>query len=512
MAPKAAKESKEKNRNAEGGYSGWAEFVHKFKQNPFIFIGTLVILFLTIVAFVLVPAISPSTGGAGKMSFGSYDGKPIDFVPGNYFADQRDYYNEQFRTSGQNQNIQTVAFQVWRAAFESTVVRTAALDEVAKAGFKTPEVLVDRKMAEYPAFQENGTFSAAKYKTMSDSDRMALRSRMREDIAADRYLSDLNGLRISTQEIEFIKKMASPERTFDFVSIPVLSYPDDEVASFMTTNPDLFKTMKLSRITLASSEADAKKVLESVQKGTLSFEDAARTHSSDNAADKGGDIGTKAAWELKSEIPEDTQRQSVLDLATGELSSVVKVPAGWAFYRCDEAALPSKNDAAALSSARGYMLRFERGRMEDWAVAKADAVIADAKTVGFEAAAGTAGLLKKSFGPVPLNYGDIEIFNGLSALQVAELQGASRNDAFLKAAFSTTVGSYTAPVVVGDNVIALRVTEERAADDRATAVVDFYYPYLVSQYDQQTIRNTVLESKKLKDNFYEVFIKNFLVQ
>ncbi len=505
--------SKDKNQSVEHGSSAWAEFARRFKQNPVIFVGTLVILLITIVAFVFVPAFSPSGSASAKLNFGSYDGIPIDFMQGNYFAEQRDYYNQQYRSSSTNQNIQTVAFQIWRAAFESTVIRTAAIEEAKAVGFKTPETLVDKKMAEYPAFLEDGTFSAAKFRAMSDSDRMNLRSKMKEDIAASRYLEDLSSLRISSKETEFIKKMASPERSFEFIAVPVLSYPEAEIASFVETNQDLFKSIKLSKITLSSSEADAKKVLASLKNGELSFEDAARTHSKDELADKGGEMGAKEAWQLKTEIPDEAARTAVLALSAGSLSEVTKVPAGWAIFRCDEAAVsPKAKDPATLASAKEYIVRFERGRMEDWAVAKANTIEADAKESSLDDAAAKAGLTKKSVGPVPLNYGDIEFFGSLSSQKLDELQGASTNEAFLKAAFSAKPGAFTDPVVVGDNVLVLRVVEERSADDSSTAMLDFWYPYQVSQYDQQLIRDTVMNSPKLKDNFYAVFIKNFLAQ
>ncbi|GAB1484070.1 hypothetical protein MASR2M78_28870 [Treponema sp.] len=216
--------TKDKKQSVAHDDSGMKELARRFKANPFIFIGTFVVLIITIIAFVFVPASAPRAGaGSGALSFGSYDGVPIDFIPGNYFAQQRDYYNQQLRSSGSDENLQLAAFQVWRAAFESTVVKTAALSELKKAGFVTPPTLVDRKMAELPQFQENGRFSAARYRSMSDADRMALRSSLGEEIALNRYMEDVLSLRTSTKERDFMKAMANPERSFDYVAFPLAS-------------------------------------------------------------------------------------------------------------------------------------------------------------------------------------------------------------------------------------------------------------------------------------------------
>mgnify|MGYP002353429976 CR=1 FL=1 len=155
--------SKEKKPTVSKDDSALQDLARRFRANPFVFIGTVVILLLTVVAFVLVPALAPEAGqGGGKLSFGSYDGVSIDFIPGNYFAQQRDYYSEQYRASGNDLDVQFAAFQIWRAAFESTVIRTAALQEMKAAGYATPPKVVDRRMAELPVFQENGRFSAAR--------------------------------------------------------------------------------------------------------------------------------------------------------------------------------------------------------------------------------------------------------------------------------------------------------------------------------------------------------------
>jgi parvulin-like peptidyl-prolyl isomerase len=506
--------SKEKNKPVSHEEGMMAELFRRYHSNPFVFIGTLIILVITIIAFIFVPALAPKAGngvGGGRLAFGSYNGVPIEFIPGNYFSKQRDYYNEQFRSSGTNQSAEIQNFQVWRAAFESTVVHVASLEEMKNAGYRVPDATVNRKMALQPEFQDNGKFSAARYRAMSDTDRLALRQDLHDQIIMDRYLADELDLSISTNERNFMKSLAVPERSFDLVAFPLTSYPDAEVSTYISAHPDLFKTIHLSKITINTSQADAAKVLDQVTKKTTTFEDAAKTYSKDEFADKSGDMGIKYAFELNTEIPDEKERSGVLNLTPGGISPVVKVPSGWAFYRLEQPLQNAQpNDSAVIAKARSYIVGFERGTIEDYLMKKANALTTEAQTVGFDKAIATQGLTKKSFGPVPINYGDVELYKSLASFKLKELAGASTSEAFWKTAFTTPLKTPSKPVVVGDNVLVLLPTDEKTTEENAASLIDYYYPYIAGQYSQQTLQNYFMGSKKLKDNFFDTFLRTFM--
>jgi parvulin-like peptidyl-prolyl isomerase len=491
--------------------SSLAELRRRFKAHPVLFVGTILVLILVVVTFVMVPAFSGRNAGTTRLTFGYYDKQPIDYMPGNYFAQQRDYYNQQLRNEQTEQNMQFAAFQIWRSAFEATTIHTMALQQMKAAGWSTPKQLVDRQMAKLAIFQENGRFSAVRYEAVSQTERMNIRTNLIDEIAFERYSADVLNLRVPSKEIEFIKAIASPARSFDLVAFHLDSYPDSEVAAYIAANPALFQSVHFSKITIAASEVDASKVLASIKDGTTSFEDAAKSQSKDSLAEAGGDMGAKSAYELNTEIPDEAARAAVLALAPGALSAVTKVPAGWAIFRCEAAPVPADPaDAAAVAKARAYLSSFERGRVEDWLIAKAGEFAAKAAASGFDAAVGAYALTKQTFGPVSLNYGDVELYRSISSFNLAELSGASTSDAFLKAAFSAPVGSLTAPVVLGDNVLVLKVNEERQADESSTAVIDFYYSYIANQYAQASLRDFVMNNDKFDDRFYDVFIKSFM--
>jgi hypothetical protein len=271
----------------------------------------------------------------------------------------------------------------------------------------------------------------------------------------------------------------------------------------------LFKTIHLSAVTVSGKEADAKKVYESVKSGKTTFEEAEKA----NAKNAGGELGVKFAYELKTPIADDSAREKVIALEKGALSDLVKSAAGWTFFRCQESAQsPAAGDQAVLAKAREYITTFERGKVEDWLIAKANAFAQEAGSGNFSKAASASGVAVKKFGPVALNYGDIELLRSISSFKLPELAGASTNEAFLKTAFTTKTAAVAKPVVVGDSVIVLRVVDERSADESSMAVIDFYYPYVVGQYSDKQIRDHFLGSKKLNDKFYDTFVKYFLPQ
>jgi len=286
-----------------------SEIVRRFKANPFVFIGTIVILVIVIVAFVLVPAIVPSTEAGMDLTFGSYNKVPIVYVQGNYFAQVRQSLAQQYQSSITESNSWYMEYQIWREAFESAVVRTAILEEMKRAGYTAPEDVVDKQVALLSDFQVNGVFSAAKYRAMDSTTRLALWRQMRDSITAERYLTDVTGLLTPSGETAFVSAMASPQRSFDLTSFPLSSYPDTELAAYVQANPRQFRTVHLSRITVSSSAKAAGDILASIQAGTTTFEDAAKTNSTDSYAESGGDMGIKMAYELVYELADEAYRE-----------------------------------------------------------------------------------------------------------------------------------------------------------------------------------------------------------
>jgi hypothetical protein len=506
--------SKGKKTQAENSSEG--EFIRRFKANPFIFIGTIFILIIVIIAFVLTPAIGPNSelGRQEDLNFGAYNKEPINYVPGGYFA-QVQWNLEQYQRSSINEgNYQMMTYQIWRSAFEETVIHTGILQEMAAADYTAPVKEVDREVAQLPRFQENGRFSSTLYQSMDDNSRLSLWRQVEESLIEEHYRSDMTGLLKPAGEAAFISQMASPMRTFDMVFFPTGAYPDSEVRAYGEENSGLFRNTHFSKITINSSEREAQKVLNSIKEGTTTFEEAATTQSQDIYAEKGGDMGIKLFHELSAEAPNEEDREKLLALEKGEYSGIIKLDSGWAFFRAEDTAAPMDfDDPGALEKIRSYIQDFERGRMEDWAIAQAEEFIAHARERGFEGALIERSLEKRHFGPLSINYGEVELFNTVSALSIGELAGAATDENFWKTAFSSPINTPSAPLVLGSHVLVLLPLEESSADETVSQNIEsLLSSYWLSSNAEQTMRSFFLNNEKFEDRFFDTFLKYFWSQ
>jgi hypothetical protein len=502
--------SREKKQPDEQKDSFKAEFIRQFKARPFIFIGTIFILVIVIVAFVFVPAIVPEAQGAGDFVFGYYNKVPVAYVARNYFSQVLQNLLEDQRANITDSNYEEVYREIWQSAFTFAVIRQGILDEMKTAGYVTPEDVVDRQIALLPDLQVNGKFSASRYRQMGKNAQMNLWRQVRDDTAIAHYRENLSGIITSAQEGEFIRSMASPRRSFDLASIPVSSYPDSEIVSFVQSSPSLFRVTHLSRITVSSGERDARQILDSIKNETTTFEDAAK-ESRDDYAESGGDMGIKMAYELSAEIPDAAAVDALVSLPRGSLSDIIRVPEGWTFFRAEDDARPADtNDLAMMEKIRAYIWLFERGRMDDWLLAEAAALSAEIQSKGFDTALYDRGIEKRSFGPLPINYGDVYLYSSVYSSGLPELSAAGRDDKFWQAAFTTPLLTPSAPLIAGNFVLILYPTEETEADESETAFLESFYSYLVSQTIDSGLAGYFFSNGKLEERFDEVFRRQVL--
>jgi peptidyl-prolyl cis-trans isomerase D len=491
-------------------------------KNPGIYAGTIVVLVIVVIAFVFVPMGGGSgrgISGGDSLRFGSYAGNAISYGQGSYMAMQVRDLNDRMRKQGLTEdNFQLFAYQVYRGAFERTVLRLGALDEAKRSGMSVTEPWLDKKVAESESFQEDGKFSARKYHDASLGEKLRVRTGIRDDTMYRSYFSDLLGVSPSSKELAFVKDMSKDTRTVQYAAFPLSKYPDTEVESWGKAHADLFRGISLSRITIESSEADAKKLLKNIQDGKTTFDAAAKASSKDAFASKGGLAGSKLFYEIASEFADKAEAEKVAALKKGELSPVVKTSSGaWAFFKAEaDAAAADFSQGSVVAAVRGYLNGRERGVIEDWAIAQAKAI---SSSGSFDAAVKKAGATVKTFGPFPLNYGDLSVsfygqnaplFKSIETKDNPELAGASTNEKFLSAAFSLAPGAVSDPFVLGDNVIVLKGKEAGTLKDDQTAMIDYAYPLVFQNGASSEVRDLFMKSPKLKDNFGPVFGKYFV--
>ncbi|OHD76231.1 MAG: hypothetical protein A3J97_05655 [Spirochaetes bacterium RIFOXYC1_FULL_54_7] len=489
----------------------------KRHSNPFVYFGTVAILVITIIAFVLVPSLGGGAGDSKGLNFGSWDNKPIAFAQGSYFATQVQATKDQLEQQGyRDTGDQFFAFQVWRQAFENTATHFGLLDYATSNGISASDEFLDKQMARYPAFIEDGVFSRRKFSEASNAFKLSVRQEIKETTLKQRYVGDVVSVETSSAEKSFIKAMAQYERSLEFAAFPFEAYPDSERLAFATKNQDKFRRIKLSKVTLTSTAKEAEEVLARIRSGALSFEEAARNHSKDAFASKGGDMGWQYTWEIRSDLKDPALADELLALPAAEVSKVYETVAGsWAFYRIDEAAVAAEPASVdLLRTVTDYMNRFERGSIEDWNLAQAKDFAAGA-TADFAAAASARNLTVKETNAFPLNYGGafnlgyFALLESLDTQSNPELSGANTNETFLKAIFSLEAGQVSEPVILDNAVIVARVLEIRSADESTLGLIEAYYPSIVQDGLGKELTSSILQSPKLKDDFFTAFSQAF---
>jgi len=487
-------------------------------KNPFIYAGTIVVLVLVVIAFVFLPMGSGASIGSANISFGQYAGKSIDFGQDTRMSQQARSLESTMRQQGLTPEVYPFYWnQVYYGAFQRTVIYMGVLDAMDRAGGRVTEDWLNKAMTRISTFQENGVFSHELYQKASLASKLSIRKDLREGNLYQYFSNDVLGLQPSSMETDFIKEMAKDQRSIEYAAYPFSAYPDSEVAAWGRANSALFRVLKLSRVTIESSEAEALKLHKNIKSGAASFEDVAKASSKDSSAEKGGVMDSIYAHELEASLAVKADADAVAALGQGEISKVYKTAAGaWSFFRADAAAAEADfSDSAVLEKVREYMDRSERGAIEDWVVAKAKEISA-AGGASFESSAKKAGLEIKSAGPFPINYGDLSAFFSEYGQRVPlfktvdsadELAGASTSEQFLTAVFALEAGAVSEPIILGDNAIVVKVKEVVQAKDEDLGGVDFVYSRLFQEQLSVLVQDYFMKSPKLRNNFDATYRK-----
>jgi len=347
---------------------------------------------------------------------------------------------------------------------------------------------------------------------LDNNSRLEIWREVQESIAMNYLINDIGGLRISNAETAFIGEMASRRRSFEMVSFSLDTYPDYEVSAFAMANPGLFTEVHLSIISIYSNDREAQQVYDSVVNGLVTFEDAARNNSHDMYADRGGDMGVIAGHELRWEIANESERERIMNLPTGSISELVRTPFdGWAFFRrVNQSARPvDLYDEFELMQVRSYIMNNERGRVEEWLVTGADTFRSLSDSIGFYDALEVMGLSSQSFGPIPINFGDTQLFDAVNRLDIADLAGAGSNMLFWNMAFSTPLQSVSIPRVINSNVVLLYPTEELFLSEVEMSYFQWDYPRWISNEFDSTLRSYILNNPRFDNHFEQTFRRLF---
>jgi hypothetical protein len=176
-------------------------------------------------------------------------------------------------------------------------------------------------------------------------------------------------------------------------------------------------------------------------------------------------------------------------------------------FRCDaEAVDPDLADASVLDTVRSYLLKYERGKVEDYFMELAGKMSRRAGEIGFDAAAREAGAPMAETSWFPINLQNVFVLAPLKAVpDSATPSSAVYSEEFFARAFSLAKGQASAPVVLDDRIVVLKLLGERQMPEANSQLMNNFADYMANQSLQIDLQAELLDPKLLQDNFFDAF-------
>jgi len=495
-------------------------------------IGSIIILVFSVITFVFIPAAGGQAGSNAKTMLGKWKNKRLDYTADGLFL--REY--RQLRSSAEMRGYlrsdnkaqqEFMERQIMRTAFNASMIQLAAQEEALNAGFYLPNKNINRALISFYT-DSTGAYSEKLYNETSEQQRLAYRRQVIDYLTAQRYIEDnfgtydnIFGLKTSSAETAFVQKMAEKERIFNYVVFEESQFPQEKIREYGEEHADLFAEHNLLMLTFTSQE-DANKTAQALEKGEITFEDAVITNSTKVGTDSNGKLLPPYRTTVNRTFPESKDLDTVLKLGVDEVSPVVKTSYGYAIVKCT-APVTAADFTLTETQDRvfSYMKSNERGIIEDYLEQKAKTFAEAAKIGGFAHEASVNDLVVQTSNPITLNYGNAAILPQISAQSDSFFAAGIRNENFYKKAFALKTAEISEPILLGSNVLVLQLEEEKTGseetqNDIATSYRQFasiwYYEYPLAMlayqqlsWGQQTFIDFVLNSKNFTDNFNTVF-------
>ncbi|MBO4758814.1 MAG: hypothetical protein J5505_02020, partial [Spirochaetaceae bacterium] len=117
------------------------------------------------------------------------------------------------------------------------------------------------------------------------------------------------------------------------------------------------------------------------------------------------------------------------------------------------------------------------------------------------------GVVKQTPAAFPLNNGSNNLLNPVDS-DTAVLAGASTNENFLKTAFSLKLNEISAPVMLKNNVLVLKLIGESSLEDELLTSMAFFYPINAQRFDTISITNFFTSADYVKNDVVSAYLSS----
>ena len=484
-------------------------------KRSFYTIGSLIILLISAIVFVLVPAMLGRGNNNKIPPFGKYDGTEIRYEQGSDFANYVSNYANLLKNRGQDINEKAYDY-IFSIAFYETVQKIAFSKAVSKSGYVVPQSAINRKMLPN-FFDSNGKYSPKLYKETPASTIEAMQKDFRNTLTESRYTDDLfglqhavgkdslYGLKTSSAETVFLQNIGKTKRSFNMVSFSMNDYPDSEKVAYGKANSQKFVKYTLSVIT-CDDKAKAESVAKRLANNEIKFADAVGEYSKKTYSDQNGKLTSPYYYQLEKIIKNPDDFKALTELTKDKVSKVMETSQGFSVFHADgDAVQPDFTNDATVNDVYNYLKTYEAGHIEDYYTNIAKNFAASASSISFDDACSQYNLTKTEIPAFPLNYYSVSLAGSVDT-KIAGLLGADKNENFLKTAFSLKQNEISSPVVNGTDVIVLQFINEIAEDNAAD---DGVLKSEINNYDHSSASYVLMHSPKLKNDYDSVYHKYF---
>lgn len=492
-----------------------------FMKKGFYSIGSIIILLLAAITFVLVPAISEKASGFTYPDYGSYNGRAIRFDEQSDFYKEANYIISQYEQNGVDFNSEESKFYysyIFNQAFQRVVLKYSLEDFSKSIGYNVPKGTLIKFLKLQNVFKDqSGEYSEAIYKNATAAQKKEIYDALTTKLNCFRSEQDLYGsnelinneplfgLKKSSSEIDFIKKMSKKVQSFEVASFNLSNYPDSEKVAFGNAHKDIFKKLNLKVISCDSKEK-ANEVLKRIKNSEITFEDAITEYSTNYYGDEEtGIIGASYKYQISNAVVNPGDEEKITSLAKDQYTDVIETPSAYCIFKSfDDPIEADFTDSKTISDVYEYLLTREKSIIEDYFTNLAKDFTAKAISTSFDQACSEFNVTKSDIPQVALNYGN-ETLIGKSFDQTDSIMNyVSTNDNFFKTAFKLKKDEISSPIVLsGSNkVIVLKCTgisELDLSNEESTNLISSE----LRNATNNSIRRAILTNDKVVDNSSE---------
>jgi hypothetical protein len=412
-------------------------------------IPSIVVILLVLVGLLWWGSSTQQSSG-GTIVFGSYDGRPITWTSGNYFARKVFELMETPSFSGEKMDSEKAV----RDLLPYMIFHTAALIEAEKNGL----TVSDSEVEEFIKARDQMT----RYNKADAVERHDLFQVFKEELIELKLLQVLIQSYDNKALEDNAAAMGKTEKKFKYVQWKYDDYPMQEIAKFAAENKDLFRSIKLSRIA-AKTESEAKDAYTKITSRQSTFDDQAKAISKVNDPNASG-LEWQSYYNLEKSIGSKDATEKVFALKQGEISDVIAFGSEWFIYRCDKESVPADLSAEkTIKEIKSYILQFQKGRVETYFEGESKGFLEKAKKDGLTAAAAATKLKVYETGFFPLNYNSLSFLKQIPDMKdpSTSIGNAQSESVFFKDAFALKKNEISKPILLQDLVIICEMSDER---------------------------------------------------